>query len=85
LIVKACDTKGAKDARLPEIIDWGDLHAGDPSADPSYAWSLFNVAGRQKLLEHYDKPGMESLVPVRVRVITHSSVYVMLWLESQRC
>jgi aminoglycoside phosphotransferase (APT) family kinase protein len=68
------DSPNDGDARLAGIIDWGDVHAGDPSADLACAWSLFDAAGRQKLLEHYGKVSEETLTLARVRAISHSSV-----------
>ena len=65
------------DVRLAGIIDWGDLHAGDPSADLSCAWSLFDAAGRRRLFESYDEVAEESLILARVRAIAHSSVCVV--------
>tara|TARA_R110002072_G_scaffold146075_1_gene292799 strand:- start:58414 stop:59346 length:933 start_codon:yes stop_codon:yes gene_type:complete len=62
------------EARLAGIIDWGDVHAGDPSADLACAWSLFDAAGRRRLLESYGNVSDESLALARVRAISHSSV-----------
>lgn len=74
VIVEPCDPEGEDDARLAGIIDWGDVHAGDPSADLACAWSLFDVAGRRRLLECYGEVAEESLVLARVRAMAHSSV-----------
>lgn len=61
-------------SRLAGIIDWGDVHAGDPSADLACVWSLFDAAGRQRLLQRYGKVTKETLTLARVRAISHSSV-----------
>ena len=68
------DSPNDGDARLAGIIDWGDVHAGDPSADLACAWSLFDAVGRQRLLERYGEVSEETLTLARVRAITHSSV-----------
>jgi hypothetical protein len=41
VIVEPSDAESDEDARLAGIIDWGDVHAGDPSGDLACAWSLF--------------------------------------------
>lgn len=82
VIVEACDAESAEDSRLAGIIDWGDVHAGDPSADLACAWSLFNAAGRCRLLESYGEVAAESLVLARVRAIAHSSVCVVYGREA---
>lgn len=82
VIVKTCDAESEEDARLAGIIDWGDVHAGDPSADLACAWSLFDVAGRRQLLESYGEVAAESLVLSRVRAIAHSSVCVVYGREA---
>lgn len=56
------------------IIDWGDLHAGDPSADLACAWSLFDTSGRKRLLEAYGDVSAETLTLARVRAMAHSSI-----------
>jgi aminoglycoside phosphotransferase (APT) family kinase protein len=68
------DSPNDGDARLAGIIDWGDVHAGDPSADLACAWSLFDAVGRQRLLERYGEVSEETLTLARVRAISHSSV-----------
>ena len=40
VIVKSADNGGDQDARLADVIDWGDLHVGEPAIDLSCAWSL---------------------------------------------
>lgn len=82
VIVKTCDAESEEDARLAGIIDWGDVHAGDPSADLACAWSLFDVAGRRRLLGAYGEVAAESLILARVRAISHSSVCVVYGREA---
>lgn len=65
------------ETRLAGIIDWGDLHAGDPSADLACIWSLFDSAGRQRLLKHYGSVPAETLALSRLRAIAHSSICVI--------
>jgi len=82
VIVAPCDAESEEDARLAGIIDWGDVHAGDPSADLACAWSLFDAAGRHRLLECYGEVAAESLALSRVRAIAHSSVCVVYGREA---
>ena len=76
------DAPGDDDARLAGIIDWGDVHAGDSSADLACAWSLFDAAGRRRLLECYGKVSSETQALARVRAISHSSVCAVYGRES---
>ncbi|MEZ4241858.1 MAG: phosphotransferase [Myxococcota bacterium] len=41
---------------LRGVIDWGDVHAGDPAIDLSIAWSLFTGDDRAALLAAYGTP-----------------------------
>ncbi|NQV23310.1 MAG: phosphotransferase [Rhodopirellula sp.] len=85
LIVKspeaASDGTGGDVARLAGIIDWGDLHAGDPSVDLACAWSLFDVAGRRRLFHRYGEVPEETRALSRLRAISHSSVCVVYGRE----
>lgn len=82
VIVETCDAESEEDTRLAGIIDWGDVHAGDPSADLACAWSLFDVAGRRRLLGAYGEVAAESLILARVRAISHSSVCIVYGREA---
>jgi aminoglycoside phosphotransferase (APT) family kinase protein len=42
--------------RLRAVIDWGDVHAGDPAVDLSVAWSFFAGDDREALLAAYGRP-----------------------------
>lgn len=74
VIVDSTDKNGDAEVRLAGIIDWGDVHAGDPSVDLACAWSLFDAAGRRRLLDRYEEVSEETLTLARVRAISHSSV-----------
>lgn len=74
VIVKSADNGSNQDARLAGVIDWGDVHIGDPSADLSCAWSLFDTEGRQLLLESYGDIDEGSLTLARFRALAHSAV-----------
>lgn len=41
------------DLRLSGIIDWGDVHQGDPAVDLSVAWSFLPPDGRAEFRETY--------------------------------
>jgi aminoglycoside phosphotransferase (APT) family kinase protein len=82
VIVESPGESDDEDARLAGIIDWGDVHAGDPSADLACEWSLFDSAGRRRLLESYSEVAKESLILARVRAIAHSSLCAVYGQES---
>jgi aminoglycoside phosphotransferase (APT) family kinase protein len=83
VIVDSPETDREGETRLVGIIDWGDLHAGDPSVDLACAWSLFDAAGRRRLLERYGNVPEESLSLARVRAISHSSVCAVYGREGK--
>jgi aminoglycoside phosphotransferase (APT) family kinase protein len=49
------------------IIDWGDVHAGDPAIDLSIAWSLFRGEAREDLLRAYREAGRHVDPALRAR------------------
>lgn len=77
-IIVECNSQSADTDReqttMSGIIDWGDVHAGDPAADLACSWSLFDSSGRQRLLESYGNVPTETLMLARVRALAHSSI-----------
>ncbi|TNE89597.1 MAG: aminoglycoside phosphotransferase [Deltaproteobacteria bacterium] len=43
--------------RVTGVIDWGDVHGGDPSGDLSIGWTWFDAAGRTALFAAYREAG----------------------------
>ena len=43
----------AEGDELTGIIDWGEVHCGNPSLDLSIAWTFFRSAGREAILAAY--------------------------------
>lgn len=43
----------AEDGAPSGVIDWGDLHLGDPALDLSVAWQLFDPPARARLFAAY--------------------------------
>jgi aminoglycoside phosphotransferase (APT) family kinase protein len=51
---------------LRGVIDWGDLHAGDPAVDLQLYWSLLPPAGRAEFLREYGPIPEDRLLRARV-------------------
>jgi aminoglycoside phosphotransferase (APT) family kinase protein len=61
--------------RLSGIIDWGDLHRGDPAVDVSLAWTLLGARARAAFLgELTPDPDLE--VRARLRALFYGLVFV---------
>lgn len=82
VIVKTAGNRGHQHARLAGVIDWGDVHVGDQSADLACAWSLFDRTGRDRLLEAYGGVEPEALALSRFRAIAHSAVCLVYGREA---
>ncbi|HVG62452.1 MAG TPA: phosphotransferase [Hyalangium sp.] len=52
--------------QLSGIIDWGDLHLGDPATDLQLYWSFLPQAGREVFLSEYGPVSPDSLLRARV-------------------
>lgn len=52
--------------QLSGIIDWGDLHLGDPAVDLQLYWSFLPHAGREAFLAEYGTVSPDSLLRARV-------------------
>ncbi len=55
--------------RLAGIIDWGDVHAGDPACDLSLAWTLLPAAARPDFFAAWGVPAPEDLARARFRAL----------------
>lgn len=52
--------------QLSGIIDWGDLHLGDPATDLQLYWSFLPQEGREAFLAEYGPISPDSLLRARV-------------------
>jgi aminoglycoside phosphotransferase (APT) family kinase protein len=57
-----------KDGALAGVIDWGDVHAGNPAVDLSIAYSLFAEPARGCLFAAYGAP-VDEAMHVRARCV----------------
>jgi aminoglycoside phosphotransferase (APT) family kinase protein len=59
--------------QLCGIIDWGDVHAGDPAIDLSIAWSLLCGEAREALLRAYQEGGrpVDEALCSRARLVAY--------------
>lgn len=57
---------------LSGIIDWGDVHLGEPSGDLAAAFSLFAAAQREELFAAYGPVDELTAVLARLRALNHS-------------
>ncbi|MGH8907299.1 MAG: phosphotransferase [Egibacteraceae bacterium] len=60
------------DARLTGVIDWGDLHSGDPAVDLSAAHSLLPPSAHRVFLEAYGPVDEPTWHLARLRALHHS-------------
>ncbi|MDQ0273444.1 phosphotransferase [Cytobacillus purgationiresistens] len=60
---------------LAGIIDWGDLHIGNPAVDLAIAFSFFPLEGRKIFFENYGAVDEDTLYLARFRAL-----YVMSYL-----
>jgi aminoglycoside phosphotransferase (APT) family kinase protein len=52
--------------QLSGIIDWGDLHLGDPAVDLQLYWSFLPHAGQEAFLAEYGPVSQDHLLRARV-------------------
>jgi aminoglycoside phosphotransferase (APT) family kinase protein len=62
--------------QLSGVIDWGDVHLGDPAADVAFALSFFEGTARQSFFEAYGTVSEQTLRLARMRVVNHSAACV---------
>jgi aminoglycoside phosphotransferase (APT) family kinase protein len=66
---------------LAGIIDWGDVHAGDPAVDLSIAWILFPARERARFFERYRDASDRERDLARLRALGHSLATLAYALE----
>jgi aminoglycoside phosphotransferase (APT) family kinase protein len=54
------------------VIDWGDVHQGEPAGDLMMAFSFFGPAARETFLAAYGPVDEETLRLARFRAVVHS-------------
>jgi aminoglycoside phosphotransferase (APT) family kinase protein len=64
----------AERAQLSGIIDWGDLHLGDPAVDLQLYWSFLPPEGREAFLAEYGPVTPDGLLRARVVAVFLSAV-----------
>jgi aminoglycoside phosphotransferase (APT) family kinase protein len=57
---------------LTGVIDWGDVHRGDPSVDLSIAWMLFSARERARFWTLYRGATAREIDLARLRALGHS-------------
>jgi aminoglycoside phosphotransferase (APT) family kinase protein len=65
---------------LSGLIDWGDLHVGDPALDVSIAWSLLPERGRAAFFDAYGPIDGDTWARARLRALH----YGLLLLDHAR-
>jgi aminoglycoside phosphotransferase (APT) family kinase protein len=68
--------------RLAGVIDWGDVHAGDPALDLSIAFSLFSGEARATLLDACGGTDSDTLDRARFRALSYGIYLLDYGLES---
>ena len=56
------------------IIDWGDVHRGDPAADIAVAFESFSPAARDAFLAGYGEVSERAWMSARYRALYHSAM-----------
>jgi aminoglycoside phosphotransferase (APT) family kinase protein len=63
---------------LAGIIDWGDLHVGDPALDLGVWWSMLPLAARHSFQTAYGPVDAHTWRRARLRVVVHQ-LHVLDW------
>lgn len=63
------------DDELTGVIDWGDLHCGDPAVDVSIAWTLLAGPARSALLDVV-RPSTDTAARARLRALFYGVVFI---------
>jgi len=68
--------------RLTGVIDWGDLHVGDPAMDLSAAWLVLPPQARERFLEVYGVIDPLTWRRARFRAVFHAAVVMVFASET---
>jgi aminoglycoside phosphotransferase (APT) family kinase protein len=63
--------------RVAAVIDWGDVHVGDPAVDLSVAWSFLSPRDRPAFRAAYGAIDERNWRLARVRAIWHTTVVTL--------
>jgi aminoglycoside phosphotransferase (APT) family kinase protein len=63
-----------QDSCATAIIDWGDVHLGDPALDLAIGFSVFAGRMRERFFEAYGKVDAHTLQLARYRAVYHSAM-----------
>lgn len=66
---------------LQGLIDWGDIHLGDPAVDLSVAWSVLPAAVRPSFLEAYGPVDADTWQRARARAVASGLTLIGYGLE----
>ena len=64
------------------VIDWGDLHRGDPAVDLAIGWSFLPREARESFLEAYGGVDEATWRRARFRALNHSATTAVYGYES---
>jgi len=65
-----------EDRALRGVIDWGDLHVGEPAADLMIAFSLLPPQARGTFREAYGEIGEDTWLRARFRAVYHTAYVI---------
>ena len=68
--------------RLTGVIDWGDLHIGDPAVDLSVAWLVLPPQARSRFLDAYGEVDPVTWRRARFRAVFHAAVVMVFANET---
>ncbi len=68
-------------AHLAGVIDWGDLHLGDPAVDLAIAHSFLPAAAHDAFREAYGPIDQETWLLARLRAIAHTTAVLAYALD----
>lgn len=64
------------DGRITGIIDWGDVHLGDPAIDLAVGYMMFSPTARKRFIDAYGGADDATLNLARFRALYHTAATV---------
>lgn len=71
--------------RLSGVIDWGDLHAGDPAVDLGIVYSFLPASARHLFWAQYGDPGPAAMRRARFRALHYGVILPIYGRETNDC
>jgi aminoglycoside phosphotransferase (APT) family kinase protein len=71
--------------RLAGVIDWGDLHAGDPAVDLGIVYSFLPASARPAFWLEYGDPGPAAMRRARFRALHYGVILPVYGRETGDC